>query len=137
VPEADFPAAGFPQVGFDDKPRFCSRCGLAIVVDGASFCKECGAALSANNTAHHEPGMRATIAFLLSIIPGLGHIYQGHPARGVMWFFGVAMAYGAGPIGYLLHLVCAVSAASYGTNRYDDRRRRRHRRRIDRMSAQL
>ena len=32
--------------------------------------------------------------------------------RGVMWFFGVAIAYGAGPIGYLLHLICAASAAS-------------------------
>ena len=47
------------------------------------------------------------------------------PTRGVMWFFGVAIAYGAGPIGYLLHLICAVSAASYGTIRYDERRRRR------------
>ena len=81
--------------------------------------------------------MRATIAFLLSIIPGLGHIYQGHPARGVMWFFGVAMAYGAGPIGYLIHLICAISAASYGSTRYDDGRRRRRDRRMDRFSAQL
>jgi len=81
--------------------------------------------------------MRPLIAFGLSIIPGLGHLYQGQLLRGVMWFFGVAIAYGAGPIGYLLHLICAVSAASYGSNRRDERRRRRHGRRIDRVSAQL
>ena len=31
--------------------------------------------------------------------------------RGVMWFFVVVVAYGAGPLGYLLHLICAASAA--------------------------
>ena len=78
--------------------------------------------------------MRPLFAFLLSIIPGLGHIYQGHVVRGIVWFFAVAIAHSAGPIGYLLHLICAVSAASYGSPRYDERRRRR-RRRIDRVSA--
>ena len=80
--------------------------------------------------------MRPFIAFFLSIVPGLGHLYQGHAMRGVMWFFGVVIAYGAGPIGYLLHLICAVSAASYGTTRYEERRRR-HRRRVRGASAQL
>ncbi len=82
-----------------------------------------------------EIGMRPLIAFLLSVIPGLGHIYQGQAMRGVIWFFGVAIAYGAGPIGYLLHLICAVSAASYGSNRYNERRSRRRSRRIDRVSV--
>jgi hypothetical protein len=125
-----------PDADFDATPRFCSRCGLPIVVEGASFCKECGAALRASDMVRRQPGMRPAIAFLLSIIPGLGHIYQGHPSRGVMWFFGVVVAYGAGPIGYLLHLICAVNAASYGTDRYAERRRRRRdRRRSDRVSA--
>lgn len=75
------------------------------------------------------------VAFLLSVIPGLGHIYQGHPMRGVLWFFGVASAYGAGNIGYLLHLICAVSAASYGSNRREEGRGSRHGRRIDRVPA--
>jgi len=126
-----------PEAEFYDKPRFCSRCGLPIVVDGAGFCKECGAPLNARSTIGPGSGMRPAIPFLLSVIPGLGHIYQGHTMRGVMWFFGVAFAYGAGPIGYLIHLICAVNAASYGTNRYDERRRRRGRRRMDRASAQF
>ncbi|HLI80733.1 MAG TPA: hypothetical protein VKV03_12170 [Candidatus Binataceae bacterium] len=125
MPEADY-----------ERPRFCSRCGLPVSVEGASFCKECGAGLEGSQNLAREGTLRPLVAFLLSIIPGLGHIYQGHVTRGVVWFFGVAMAYGAGPIGYLLHLICAVSAASYGSNRYDERRRRR-RRRIDRISAQV
>jgi len=123
-----------PDAEFFDKPRFCSRCGLAIVVEGAEFCKECGAPL---NAGIRETGMRPVIAFLLSIIPGLGHIYQGRVRAGVAWFVGVAIAYGAGPIGFLLHLICAVNAASHGSNRYDERRRGRHRRRIDRAPAQF
>jgi TM2 domain-containing membrane protein YozV len=125
-----------PDGDFYDQPRFCSRCGLPVTVEGASFCKDCGAVLGASGIIGGEGAMRPLVAFLLSIIPGLGHIYQGHVGRGVIWFFSVAIAYGAGPIGYLLHLICAVSAASYGRNRYDDRRRRR-RRRIDRISAQV
>lgn len=79
--------------------------------------------------------MRPLIAFCLSIIPGLGHVYQGQPMRGVMWFFGVIVAYGTGPIGYLLHLICAASAASYGAHSRERRRRGRRGRRIDRASA--
>ena len=126
-----------PDGDFFDRPRFCSRCGLPIIVEGASFCKSCGAALDGSGPIRRDLRMRPLIAFGLSIIPGLGHHYQGQLLRGVMWFFGVAIAYGAGPIGYLLHLICAVSAASYGSNRRDERRRRRHGRRIDRVSAQL
>ena len=105
-------------------------------VDGASFCKDCGAALDGTSIIRRDRTMRPTIAFFMSIIPGLGHLYQGHPMRGVMWFFGVAFAYGAGNIGYLLHLICAASAASYGSQNREERGRgRRARRRIDRASA--
>jgi len=126
-----------PDADFFDRPRFCSRCGLPVIVEGASFCKTCGAALDGSAPARREIGMRPLIAFGLSIIPGLGHIYQGNAMRGVIWFFSVIIAYGAGPIGYLLHLICAASAASYRSNRYEERRRRRRSRRIDRVSAHL
>jgi hypothetical protein len=126
-----------PDAEFFDKPRFCSRCGLPIVVEGAGFCKDCGALLNASGAVAREGAMRPVIAFLLSIIPGLGHLYQGRARRGIAWFVGVAIAYNAGPIGFLLHLICAISAASYGSNRYDERQRRRHRRRIDRAPAQF
>jgi hypothetical protein len=126
-----------PEADFFDRPRFCSRCGLPVIVEGASFCKNCGASLDRTARIRREIGMRPLFAFLLSAIPGLGHLYQGHPMRGVLWFFGVATAYGAGPIGYLLHLICAVSAASYGSAHHDELPRRRRGRRIDRLSAHL
>ena len=122
-----------PDADFDDTPRFCSRCGLPIVVEGAGFCKDCGAPVGQVHLVRGNSGQRAAIAFLLSIVPGLGHIYQGRVSRGVTWFFGVIIAYSAGPIGYLLHLICALSAASYASNRYHERRSRR---RIDRVPAQ-
>ena len=124
-----------PDADFFDRPRFCSRCGLPVIVEDASFCKDCGAALDGSALARRENTMGPLIAFLLSIIPGLGHIYQGRAMRGVLWFFGVTAAYAAGPIGYLLHLICAVSAASYGSDRYQERRRRRRGRRIERAPA--
>jgi hypothetical protein len=126
-----------PDADFFDRPRFCSRCGLPVIVEGASFCKSCGAALDGRAPTRSEIGVRPLIAFGLSIIPGLGHLYQGQAMRGVIWFFGVAFAYGAGPIGYLLHLICAMNAASLGSHRREERRRRRRSRRIDRVSAHL
>jgi hypothetical protein len=124
-----------PDADFFDRPRFCSRCGQPVIVEGANYCKSCGAALEGSLPARREVSMRPLIAFCLSIIPGLGHVYQGQPMRGVMWFFGVVVAYGAGPIGYLLHLICAASAASYGAHSRERRRRGRRGRRIDRASA--
>lgn len=107
-------------------------------VEGASFCKDCGAALDGAAIIRPDRSMRSTIAFFMSIVPGLGHIYQGYPMRGVLWFFGVLTAYGAGNIGYLLHLICAASAASYGSQPREERRHgRRARRGVDRASAQM
>jgi hypothetical protein len=126
-----------PDEEFFDRARFCSRCGLPVIVEGASFCKDCGASLDGSGRTRREIGMHPLFAFLLSIIPGLGHLYQGHPLRGLLWFFGVTIAYQAGPIGYLLHLICAVSAASYGLRSHEEGRRRRRGRRIDRASARL
>jgi TM2 domain-containing membrane protein YozV len=130
-----------PDADFFTRPRFCSHCGGTVVVEGASFCKDCGASLEAAAIMLRRPiSSQRVIAFLLSIIPGLGHIYQGHVVRGIVWFFGVGAAYGAGPIGYLLHFICAISAASYGSdrNRDDDRwPPRRLRRRANRLSASL
>jgi hypothetical protein len=125
-----------PDADFFGKPRFCSQCGRPVIVEGATFCKECGASLEAGGTFGREIRSRRTISFLLSVVPGLGHVYQGHLLRGIIWFFGVAMAYGAGPIGYLIHLICAVNAASYGSTGEPSWRRRR-RRRSGRLSARF
>ena len=94
-----------------EKPRFCSRCGQPIVVAEASFCKSCGAPVTRFSLLRTEPGFSPILALVLSIVPGVGQIYRGKPLRGILWFFGVSLAYGAGPpLGILIHLICAANA---------------------------
>ena len=103
---------------------------------GALFCKDCGASIGQTRVFTSDPGMRSVAAFLLSVIPGLGHIYQHHPWRGIMWFGAVMMGYAMGPIGWILHLICAANAALYGRIREDVvARRMRRRERLSRASA--
>jgi NMD protein affecting ribosome stability and mRNA decay len=102
------------------RPRFCSRCGRPIVVDDASFCKDCGAALGPRRWMKRDPGFNPVMALVLSIIPGLGHVYRGRVARGIMWFFGVSFCYAAGlGLGVVIHFICASNAAFAGTVRED------------------
>ena len=124
MPEPDF-----------ERAHYCWRCGQPVVVTGAQFCKDCGAPLGSGHFFALNPGFNPVLAAALSILPGLGHIYKGRPARGVMWFFGVAFAYSVGfPLGILLHLICASNAALKGALEDDafmrlGRNRRRNRRR--------
>ena len=103
-----------------EKPRFCSRCGAPIVVAEASFCKSCGAPVTRFPLLSRSSGFNPVLALILSIVPGVGHIYRGRPFKGIMWFFFVSIAYGMGPpFGILIHLICAANAAFSGTLRED------------------
>ncbi len=103
-----------------EKPRFCSRCGQPIVVAEASFCKSCGAPVTGFPRLSKDSGFSPILALVLSIVPGVGQIYRGKPMRGILWFFGVSLAYGAGPpFGILIHLICAANAAFSDTMRED------------------
>ena len=75
------------------------------------FCKQCGARLGVAGW-FGDLNSPALIAFVLSMVPGLGHFYAGRTGRAVGWFFGALFAYGISTsLGVLIHLVCAVSAA--------------------------
>jgi hypothetical protein len=106
VAEADF-----------EKPRFCSRCGAPIVVAEASFCKSCGAPVTRFPLLRRSSGFSPVLALVLSIVPGVGHIYRGKPLKAIFWFFGVLFAHAVGgpPLGILIHLICAANAAFGGT----------------------
>ncbi len=89
-------------------------------MDDARFCKSCGAALT-YPLIRRDPGFSPIIALVLSIVPGVvvpgvGHIYRGKLLRGMLWFFGVSLAYTAGgPVmGPLIHFICAANAAFSG-----------------------
>jgi hypothetical protein len=124
-----------PEPQFFSQPRFCPNCGLPVVIEGALFCKQCGARLGQSGAPAGDHSMHRVLAFALSAIPGAGHVYQGHPWRGIGWFFGVVMAYGSSPqLGLIIHLVCAANAALYDRMH---RGRMMRRRRGRTMSATL
>ncbi|MGC1679407.1 MAG: hypothetical protein WA740_17880 [Candidatus Binataceae bacterium] len=119
-----------PDLQFDEA-RFCARCGQPIVVAGAKYCKDCGAPIAATRTFVPDAGFNPIVAFVLSVIPGLGQIYRGRVVRGVIWFCAVIVAYALGPLGPILHFVCALNAAFQSTRRdnriFNPRVRRRGR----------
>jgi hypothetical protein len=64
--------------------------------------------------AHNE------IAALLSILPGLGHIYKGHYEMGVMWMFlGMPMALFVG-------IISILGTAGIAYDAYNEKDRRHH-----------
>jgi hypothetical protein len=62
-----------------------------------------------------EARAKNAIAAALSIVPGLGHIYKGHYATGLIWMFfgmplaiwiGILLGLATGGIGLLFPIVC-------------------------------
>ena len=78
--------------------------------------------------AHNE------IAAVLSIVPGLGHIYKGHYEMGLMWMFlgmpiavfvGIISILGTAGVGLLLPIGCW-AALAYDAYNEKDRRHHHH-----------
>jgi len=90
------------------------------MVTDAAFCKECGASLAGTVWLSREITWRPLVAFVLSIVPGLGHLYKRQTVRGIFWFMFVIYMYSAAPpLGWLIHLICAVNAALSGAIKED------------------
>lgn len=86
-----------------------------MVVADAAFCKQCGASLTRYRLLRRGPGFNPGLAFVISVIPGLGQLYRGKPMRAVLWFFGVWWCYAVlFPFGMLIHFICAINAAFAG-----------------------
>jgi len=91
-----------------------------VTVADAAFCKECGAALAGTVWLSREITWRPSVAFVLSVVPGLGHLYKRQTVRGTFWFIFVIYMYSAAPpLGWLIHLICAGNAALSGAIRED------------------
>ncbi len=57
-----------------------------------------------------SPGVAALLSF---IIPGLGQLYKGSAASGILWFFATMIGYAMFIVpGLILHLICICAAAS-------------------------
>ena len=90
-----------PSVG-DTMP--CPYCGHLLPKD-AERCDRCDWARGATETA--EGKASDAIAVILSIIPGLGHIYKGHRLVGLLWMAGAV------PVGIFV-LLAAIASAGFG-----------------------
>lgn len=89
-----------------------------MTVADASFCKECGAALAGTFWLTREITWRPAVAFVLSVVPGLGHLYKKQPGRGLLWFMFVIYMYATVlPLGWIIHVICAFNAALSGAIR--------------------
>jgi hypothetical protein len=82
----------------------CPYCGHLLSKDAQS-CDRCDWKRGATETA--EGKASDAVAVILSIIPGLGHIYKGHKLVGFLWMFGAI------PVG-LFVLLAAFASAGWG-----------------------
>lgn len=96
---------------------YCPMCGRAISAT-APVCPGCGHPMVAGGvraTAFElrekqwHPGVAAVLSFL---IPGLGQIYKGQIANGLVWFVLTGLGYFFFVIpGIVLHVCCIFGAA--------------------------
>jgi|SRR5450432_4671581 hypothetical protein len=86
----------------DEMP--CPYCGH-MISKNAQACDQCDWTRTDTETA--EGKASDAIAVLLSVIPGLGHIYKGHKLAGVLWMFGAI------PVGVFV-LIAAFASAGFG-----------------------
>ena len=82
----------------------CPYCGHLLPKD-AQRCDRCDWTREGTQTA--EGKASDAVAVILSIIPGLGHIYKGHKLAGFLWMFGAI------PVG-LFVLLAAFASAGWG-----------------------
>jgi len=91
------------QVGLSDQMA-CPYCGHLLPKD-AHKCDRCDWTRQETETA--EGKASDAMAVILSIVPGLGHIYKGHKLAGFLWMFGAI------PAGILV-LIAAFASAGFG-----------------------
>ena len=82
----------------------CPYCGHLLPKEAQS-CDRCDWKHGATETA--EGKASDAVAVILSIIPGLGHIYKGHKLAGFLWMAGAI------PVGIFV-LLAAVASAGFG-----------------------
>ena len=83
----------------------CPFCGT-ILPANAQACTNCDWTLEASKPA--EPKASDAMAILLSIIPGLGHIYKGHRLMGALILFLIT------PTAIAFAILAAIASAGWG-----------------------
>lgn len=91
------------QVSWDTMQ--CPYCGTTLPKN-ATACTNCDWTLEETKPA--EPKASDAMAILLSIIPGLGHIYKGHRVMGAFILFLIT------PLAIAFAIIAAVASAGWG-----------------------
>jgi len=79
----------------------CPLCGAPLIAGHPAECTKCDwVADPAPDAITHASTFRDQVAVILSIMPGLGHLYKGHKLTGVVYMLGAGLAF----------LTCAVAA---------------------------
>jgi ribosomal protein L40E len=89
----------------DTNTMSCPYCGATLPRD-AKACTHCDWTREATKPA--EPKASDAMAMLLSIIPGLGHIYKGHRLTGAILLFIVT------PLAAAFSLLAGFASAGWG-----------------------
>jgi hypothetical protein len=82
----------------------CPLCGH-VLPKNADACDRCDWVRTETDTA--EGKASDAVAVMLSVIPGLGHVYKGHKLLGLLFFFGAVGA-------ILLGGLAATATAGFG-----------------------
>src|SRR5438876_9957430 len=83
----------------------CPFCGTTLP-SNATSCTNCDWTLEATKPA--EPKASDAMAILLSMIPGLGHIYKGHRVVGAVILLIVT------PVAIVFGILAAIASAGFG-----------------------
>ena len=84
----------------------CPLCGHILPKDAES-CDRCDWTRQ-NETVNAEPKASDAIALLLSVVPGLGHVYKGHKMVGLLFIFIVS------PLVFFFSFLAAIASAGFG-----------------------
>jgi len=92
-----------------DKAKACPHCGIPVQHWTEAIAPE----TTVQQVVVHNSSNPGVAALLSIVIPGLGQLYKGQPANGIVWFILVIVCYaGAIPLGVLVHIACILGAAA-------------------------
>ena len=79
----------------------CPLCNAPLIAEHPAECTKCDwVAQPASNAITHSGTFRDRVAVVLSVVPGLGHVYKGYKLTGAICALGAVFAF----------LACAVAA---------------------------
>ncbi len=85
-----------PTIDTDSRPtdvRTCPLCDTPLDPEHPNQCPKCDWVLGYRRERARPVGTRRdALAILLSVVPGLGHLYKGHMSQGIFLMFGGAFA---------------------------------------------